>query len=180
MTLNLRFRRVPDPDRADPVKAPMIRWPELLAFDVMDIAELSVPNESKAGDAGVTTVGSKVICRSYENAPKPVRLPTVIGTRITPPGVGVRFGSDTATPVREGATSVVTKGPAGDVETEGSGRGRSRLLDMPAISKAEERNLDPKPPAANAATLNSKARTITANVMSRNLFTEKDLFPTDI
>ena len=91
---------MPEPERADPVKAPMMRWPGLLEFAVIDIVLLSDPEVSYAGEAGVTTDGSKVTCRSYENTPKPVRLPTVIGTTITPPGVGVRFGSETATPVR--------------------------------------------------------------------------------
>ena len=95
---------MPDPDNADPVKAPTIKWPELLEFVVTDIELLSVPTESNTGDAGVTTVGSKVIWRSYANTPRPVRLPTVIGTIITPPGVGVRFGSETATPVSEDET----------------------------------------------------------------------------
>jgi hypothetical protein len=46
---------------ADPEKAPMIRWPELLTFEVIDIELLSVPDVSNAGDAGVITAGSKVI-----------------------------------------------------------------------------------------------------------------------
>lgn len=61
ITLNLRFMSVPDPDKADPVKAPIIRWPELLEFAVIDIELLTVPDESNAGEAGVTTVGSNVI-----------------------------------------------------------------------------------------------------------------------
>ena len=161
-TLNLRFNRVPDPAKGDPVKAPMMRWPGLLTFDVIDIAELNVPDESNAGDAGVTTNGSKVTWRSYENTPRPVRLPTVIGTTITPPGVGVRLGSETATPVSEGETSGLPKLPS---DALGSAKTRPKSLDMPIFSRAETIKPKREPPAANAVTLNNKASAITTNVM---------------
>ena len=63
---------------------------------------LSVPVLSKAGDAGVTTAGSNVTCRSYESTPKPVKLPVVIGIEITP-GDGLKFGRDTDTVVSAGS-----------------------------------------------------------------------------
>ena len=108
-TLNLKFKRVPGAVGGVPGKAPMIRWPGLASWEFIDMAELSVPAESNAGDAGVTTDGSKVIWRSYANTPWPVRLPTVIGTTITPPGVGVTLGSETTIPVREDAGPDVTR-----------------------------------------------------------------------
>ncbi len=73
----------------------MIKWPGLAVLAVIDIALLMVPALSKAGEAGASTAGSKVICASYEITPLPVRSSTVIGM-ITSPGVAVMSGSDTA------------------------------------------------------------------------------------
>lgn len=53
-------------------------------FGVIAIVLLSVPVLSNIGEAGVTTDGSNVTCRSYEITPKPVTLPVVIGTTTTP------------------------------------------------------------------------------------------------
>ena len=53
----------------------------------MAIALLIVPAISYAGDAGVTTPGSKVTCKSYEITFLLVVSPTVIGTVITVPFV---------------------------------------------------------------------------------------------
>jgi len=60
-TLNFRFSKVPDPVNDPAWKAEMIKCPGLLVFAVIDIALLTVPVASKAGDAGVTTAGSNVI-----------------------------------------------------------------------------------------------------------------------
>lgn len=103
-----------------------------------------------------------------------------MGTTITPPGVGVRFGSDTTTPATEGNISVASGCFADNSKTEELERAESIPLGRLVISKAEAMNLNPKPPAAKAVTLNSKARTITVNVMFRILFAEKDLFPSGI
>jgi len=62
----------------------MIRWPGKPAFVVTNIELLSVPVLSKGGEAGVTTAGSNVTCRSYEITPKPVTSPVTIGTVIRP------------------------------------------------------------------------------------------------
>ena len=68
-TLNFRFISVPAPAKFAAWKAEMIKWPGLAAFGVTDIELLNVPVISKAGFAGCTTAGSKVICRSYEMIP---------------------------------------------------------------------------------------------------------------
>lgn len=60
---------------------------------------LIVPVLSKAGEAGDRTVGSYVICRSYEITPSPLTSPVVIGTT-TRPGDGVTAGNETGTPAR--------------------------------------------------------------------------------
>ncbi len=157
----------------------MIRCPELLVFAVIDIVELTVPDESNAGEAGVTTDGSKVTWRSYANTPWPVRLPVVIGTTITPPGVGETLGSVTTMPASEGENSDV-KTSASDVLTGEFTKIRLTSLDIPKFSKAEAINPKREPPAANSVTLNRKASAITAIVMPLALPTKKDLLSTDI
>ena len=67
-----------------------------------------------------------------------------------------------------------------DPETEGSDRKGLMSFETLVVSKVEAKNLNPEPPAANAVTLSSKARTITTTVIFLVLFTEKDLFPNDI
>lgn len=88
---------VPEPAKAAPWNAEMIRCPAFELFGVMDIALLNVPATSVGGVAGVITVGSNETCMSYEITPNPVRSPTVIGM-ITRPGVALMLGNDTGTP----------------------------------------------------------------------------------
>ena len=64
--MNFRFIKIPAPVSGALWNAEMIRWPGKLVFGVIAILALNVPAISYAGDAGVTTVGSNVTCRSYE------------------------------------------------------------------------------------------------------------------
>jgi len=52
---------VPEPAKAAPWNAEMIRCPAFDEFGVIDIELLSVPAISVAGEAGVTTAGSNEI-----------------------------------------------------------------------------------------------------------------------
>lgn len=73
-------------------------------MDETTIVLLMVPELSNAGEAGVTTEGSKSIFKSYEITFKPFKLPTVIGMTTTPVA-STTFGSDTGTVTPAGAVN---------------------------------------------------------------------------
>ena len=57
MTLKLIISSVPEPVRAPPWNAEIMRWPAFAGFGVTDMPVLNVPACVNAGDAGVTIAG---------------------------------------------------------------------------------------------------------------------------